>query len=176
MEARGFAKLNSVTHKDAYPLPRIDETLESLAGSTIFSTLDLASGYWQVELEENDKEKTAFSTMEGLFEFNVMPFGLTNAPSSFQRLMTCVLSGLTNDQCLIYIDDIIVFSATFSQHLDRLRNVFQRVQDAGLRLKSNKCHFAQSKVSYLGHTVSKNGVEPDPSKYRLCCTILLPIM
>eukprot|EP00731_Ephydatia_muelleri_P005835 Em0003g83a len=159
-----FRKLNSVTHKDAYPLPRIDETLESLAGSTIFSTLDLASGYWQVELEENDKEKTAFSTMEGHFEFNVMSFGLTNAPSSFQRLMTCVLSGLTNDQCLIYIDDIIVFSATFSEHLDRLRNVFQRVQDAGLRLKANKCHFAQSKVSYLGHIVSKNGVEPDPSK------------
>ena len=159
-----FRKLNSVTHKDAYPLPRIDETLESLAGSTIFSTLDLASGYWQVELEENDKEKTAFSTMEGHFEFNVMPFGLTNAPSSFQRLMTCVLSGLTNDQCLIYIDDIIVFSATFSEHLDRLRNVFQRVQDAGLRLKANKCHFAQSKVSYLGHIVSKSGVEPDPSK------------
>ena len=159
-----FRKLNSVTHKDAYPLPRIDETLESLAGSTIFSTLDLASGYWQVGLEENDKEKTAFSTMEGHFEFNVMPFGLTNAPSSFQRLMTCVLSGLTNDQCLIYIDDIIVFSATFSEHLDRLRNVFQRVQDAGLRLKANKCHFAQSKVSYLGHIVSKKGVEPDPSK------------
>ena len=159
-----FRKLNSVTHKDAYPLPRIDETLESLAGSTIFSTLDLASGYWQVELEENDKEKTAFSTMEGHFEFDVMPFGLTNAPSSFQRLMTCVLSGLTNDQCLIYIDDIIVFSAMFSEHLDRLRNVFQRVQDAGLRLKANKCHFAQSKVSYLGHIVSKNGVEPDPSK------------
>ena len=79
-----FRKLNSVTHKDAYPLPRIDETLESFAGSTIFSTLDLASGYWQVELEEPDKEKTAFSTTEGHFEFNVMPFGLTNAPSSFK--------------------------------------------------------------------------------------------
>ena len=127
-----FRKLNSVTHKDAYPLPCIDKTLESLAGSTIFSTLDLASGYWQVELEEADKEKTAFSTLEGHFEFNVMPFGLTNAPSSFQRLMTCVLSGLTNEQCLIYIDDIIVFSATLSEHLLTLRKVFQRIQDAGL--------------------------------------------
>eukprot|EP00731_Ephydatia_muelleri_P033914 Em0041g27a len=163
-----FRKLNSVTHKDANPLPRIDETLESLAGSTIFSTLDLASGYWQAELEENDKEKTAFSTMEGHFEFNVMPFGLTNAPSSFQQI------NVTNDQCLIYIDDIIVFSATFSEHLDRLRNVFQRVQDAGLRLKANKCHFAQSKVSYLGHIVSKNGVEPDPSKIQAVLHYLAP--
>ena len=120
-----FRKLNSVTHKDAYPLPRIDETLESLAGSTIFSTLDLASGYWQVELEEYDKEKTAFSTTEGRFEFNVMPFGLTNAPSSFQRLMACVLSGLTSEQCLIYIDDIIVFSATFSEHLAKFSRGFK---------------------------------------------------
>ena len=95
-----FRKLNDVTHKDAYPLPRIDETLESLSGSTLFTTLDLASGYWQVELEEADKEKTAFSTAEGHFEFNVMPFGLpvTNAPSSFQRLMSCVLAGLTDEQ------------------------------------------------------------------------------
>ena len=90
-----FRKLNDVTHKDAYPLPRIDETLESLSGSTLFTTLDLASGYWQVELEEADKEKTAFSTAEGHFEFNVMPFGLTNAPLSFQRLMSCVLAGRT---------------------------------------------------------------------------------
>ena len=159
-----FRKLNSVTHKDAYPLPRIDETLESLAGSTIFSTLDLASGYWQVELEESDKEKTAFSTTEGHFEFNVMPFGLTNAPSSFQRLMACVLSGLTSEQCLIYIDDIIVFSATFSEHLVRLRKVFQRVQDAGLKLKASKCRFVQPKVCYLGNIVSADGVEPDPAK------------
>ena len=160
-----FRKLNSVTHKDAYPLPRIDETLESLAGSTIFSTLDLASGYWQVELEESDK--VIFSTTEGHFEFNVMPFGLTNAPSSFQRLMACVLSGLTSEQCLIYIDDIIVFSATFSEHLVRLGKVFQRIQDAGLKLKASKCRFVQPKVCYLGTIVSADGVEPDPASITL---------
>ena len=89
-----YRKLNAITHKDAYPLPRIDETLESLSGSQFFTTLDLASGYWQVEVE-GDKEKTAFSTREGHFEFSVMPFGLTNAPATFERLMECVLAGLT---------------------------------------------------------------------------------
>ena len=115
-----FRKLNSVTHKDAYPLPWIDETLESLGGSIYFTTLDLASGYWQVELQEADKEKTAFSTPNGHYEFNVMPFGLTNAPATFQRLMECTLAGLTMEECLIYIDDIIVFSASFRQHLAHL--------------------------------------------------------
>ena len=169
-----FRKLNSVTHKDAYPLPRIDETSESLAGSTIFSTLDLASGYWQVELEEPDKEKTAFSTTEGHFEFNVMPFGLTNAPSSFQRLMVCVLSGLTSEQYLIYIDDIIIFSTTFSEHLVRLRKVFQRIQDAGLKLKASKCRFVQPKVCYLGNIVSADGVEPDPAKIQAVINYPVP--
>ena len=131
-----FRKVNSVTHKDAYPLPRIDETLESLSGSQYFTTLDLASGYWQVEVSESDKEKTAFSTRDGHYEFNVMPFGLTNAPATFQRLMECVLAGLTFEQCLIYLDDIIVFSATFPQHLERLRTVFEHLAHAGLNLTS----------------------------------------
>ena len=144
-----YRKLNAVTHQDAYPLPRIDATLESLAGSTLFTTLDLASGYWQVEIEEDDKEKTAFSTKKGHFEFNVMPFGLTNAPATFQRLMECILAGLTGEQCLIYIDDIIVFSASFPEHLERLTNVFLKLQDAGLKLKTEKCTFVQKAVKYL---------------------------
>ena len=104
----------------AYPLPRIDATLNSLVGCKYFTTLDLASGYWQVALEESDKEKTAFSTSQGHYEFNVMPFGLTNPPATFQRLMECALAGLTNEKCLIYLDDIIVFSSTFSDHLKQL--------------------------------------------------------
>ena len=122
-----FRKVNAVTHRDAYPLPRIDATFDSLSGSAYFTTLDLASGYWQVELEETAKEKTAFSTHGGHFEFNVMPFGLTNAPATFQRLMECVLAGLTPEHSLIYIDDNIVFSRSFDEHLNRLRSVLQRL-------------------------------------------------
>ena len=104
--------VNAITHHDAHPLTRIDATLDSLAGSTLFTTLDLASGYWQVEVSPEDKEKTAFSTPYGHFEFNVMPFGLTNAPATFQRLMQCVLAGISGEVCLGYLDDIIVFSST----------------------------------------------------------------
>ena len=118
-----YRKINAATYHDAYPLPRIDATLDSLAGSTLFTTLDLASGYWQVELEPSDKEKTAFSTPKGHFEFNVMPFGLTNAHATFQRLMKCILAGISGELCLAYLDDIIVFSATFEEHLCRLDTV-----------------------------------------------------
>ena len=103
-----YRKLNSVTYRDAYPLPRIDSTLDSLAGAMYFTTLDLASGYWQVPVKDDDKEKTAFSAPGGHFEFNVMPFGLTNAPATFQRLIECVLAGLTVVECLIYLDDVSV--------------------------------------------------------------------
>ena len=159
-----YRKLNLVTHCDAYPLPRIDATSDSLAGCKYFTTLDLASGYWQVALEEADMEKTAFSTPQGHFEFNVMPFGLTNTPATFQRLMECALSGLTNEQCLIYLDDIIIFSSSFKEHLHCLRNVFVALQGAHLQLKLSKCNFACSLVHYLGHVVSVEGVQPDPRK------------
>ena len=134
--------LNSITHV-MHPLPRIDATLDSLAGCKYFTTLDLASGYWQVALEEVDKEKTAFSTPQGHFEFNVMPFGLTNAPATFQRLMECALAGLNNDQCLIYLDDIIIFSSSFPEHLQRLRNTFLVLRQAHLQLKLPKCSLFQ---------------------------------
>ena len=159
-----YRKLNLVTHRDAYPLPRIDATLDSLVGCKFFTTLDLASGYWQVALEETDKEKTTFSTPEGHFEFNVMPFGLTNAPATFQRLMECALAGLTNEQCLIYLDDIIIFSHSFTEHLQHLRNTFSALRQAHLQVKLSKCTFASPTVHYLGHVVSASGVTPDPRK------------
>ena len=159
-----YRKVNAATRQDAYPLPRIDSTLDSLAGSKYFTTLDLASGYWQVEVEETAKEKTAFSTPGGHFEFNVMPFGLTNAPATFQRLMECVLAGLAADQCLVYLDDIIIFSESFAEHLHRLHQVLSRLQEAGLKLRPSKCHFVKREVRYLGHIVSEDGVRPDPSK------------
>ena len=103
-----YRKGNAVTRRDAYPLPRIDDTLDTLAGAKWFSTLDLVSGYWQVELEEQDKEKTAFCTQDGLFEFNVLPFGLCNGPATFQRLMDLVLTGLQWSSCLVYLNDVVV--------------------------------------------------------------------
>ena len=115
-----YRKVNDVTRKDAYPIPRVDDTLDTLSGSAWFTTLDLKSGYWQVEVAEEHREKTAFCTQEGLFEFNVMPFGLCNAPATFQRLMNSILAGLQWTTCLIYIDDIIVVGRTFDEHLNNL--------------------------------------------------------
>ncbi len=158
-----YRKLNDVTHKDAYPLPRIDDTLDSLSGSKWFSTIDLLSGYWQVEVAEEDRPKTAFCTTEGLFEFKVMPFGLSNAPATFQRLMDLVLSGLPWSQCLVYLDDVIILGRTFSEHLANLNSVIGRLREAGLKLQPKKCNFLRHEVSYLGH-VSDKGVTADPAK------------
>ncbi|KAK3086157.1 hypothetical protein FSP39_014434 [Pinctada imbricata] len=159
-----FRKLNAVTIKDAYPLPRIDDSLDALGCSRWFSTLDMMCGYWQVEVAETDKQKTAFTSHRGLFEFNVMPFGLCNAAGTFKRLMQTVCAGLRWDICLIYLDDIIVFSSTFEEHLERLDVIFKRLYDAGLRLRSKKCILFKHRVSYLGHIITENGVETDPEK------------
>ena len=159
-----YRKLNDITIKDAHPLPRIDDTLDTLHGSKWFSTLDLKSGYWQVEIEETDKEKTAFRTSSGqLYEFNVMPFGLCNAPATFSRLMDEALSGLAWRTCLAYLDDVIVFSRTWGEHLSRLEEVFQRMRDCNLKLHPAKCHLGQRKVTFLGHEVSAEGLRPDPT-------------
>uniref|UniRef100_A0A5S6Q2I3 RNA-directed DNA polymerase n=2 Tax=Trichuris muris TaxID=70415 RepID=A0A5S6Q2I3_TRIMR len=158
-----YRKLNEVSRRDAYPIPRIDETLEALAGARYFSTIDLLSGYWQVELTEAAKEKTAFITHDGLFQFNVMPFGLTGAPATFQRLMEHVLAGLKWNTCLVYLDDIIVFSRTAEEHVEHLSQVLNRLQKAGLKPNASKCKLFCKEVRYLGHIVSEKGIEPDPS-------------
>ena len=158
-----YRKVNSITSKDAYPLPRVDDILDALAGSKVFSTLDLISGYWQVEVAPQDRPKTAFSTTEGLFEFNVMPFGLCNAPATFQRLMDLVLAGLQWTSCLVYIDDIVVFGRSFEEHLANLSIVLQRLREANLKLQPRKCRQCQEQVSFLGHIVSSKGVSTDPA-------------
>ena len=159
-----YRKVNDVTTKDAYPLPRVDDTLDTLAGSVWFSTLDLKSGYWQVEVAPEDREKTAFCTQEGLFEFNVMPFGLYTTPATFQRLMNSVLAGLQWSSCLVYLDDIIIMGRTFEEHLGNLQQVLEWLQQAGLNLQPKKCQFLQHKVNFLGHIISSTGISPDPSK------------
>ncbi|GFW23684.1 retrovirus-related Pol polyprotein from transposon 297 [Trichonephila clavipes] len=161
-----YRKLNSVTKKDVYPLPRIDDTLDCLKGAMFFSSMDLRSGYWQIEIDEADREKTAFITPEGLYEFKVMPFGLCNAPATFERMMDNLLRHFKWTMCLCYLDDIIVFSETFEDHLIRLRLVLKCLQEAGLKLNSKKCLFAAQEVKILGHLVSSNGVRPDPDKIK----------
>ena len=159
-----YRKLNDVTKKDSYPLPRIDDSLDVLGKANYFSTLDLASGYWQIPLTDEAKEKSAFCTNSGLWQFTVMSFGLTNAPATFQRLMERVLAGLQWHTCLVYIDDIIIFSETIDDHLEQIQNIFHRLKQAKLKLKPKKCKLLQTKVKYLGHVVSKDGVETDPEK------------
>ena len=157
-----FRQLDAVTVKDAHPLSRIGDLLDVLHGARWFSTLNLKSRYWQVPILEQDKEKTAFRTSSGqLYEFNQVPFGLCNAPATFSRLMDCVLSGLHWETCLFYLDDIIVFSSTWEEHLARLRQVFERLRHANLKLGAEKCTSAAKEVSYLGHRVTEEGLLPD---------------
>ena len=159
-----YRQLNNKTRKDAFPLPRIEESLDALTGARWFSTLDLASGYNQVPVTEADRPKTVFCTPFGLFEWNRMPFGLCNAPSTFQRLMQRMFGDQQCQSLLLYLDDIVVFSSTVEQHLERLEIVLGRLQEQGLKAKLSKCAFFQPKVRYLGHVVSDQGVSTDPSK------------
>ena len=157
-----YRRLNDVTIKDAYPLPRIDMCLESLASAKIFSTCDLQSGYWQIAMNEKDKAKTAFITKYGLFEYTKMPFGVCNGPSTFQRCMELIFRGVQWKTLLIYLDDIIIFSSNFEEHMERLDEVLKRLQNAGLKLKPSKCEFLQDELLFLGHMVGKEGVRPNP--------------
>ena len=159
-----YRQLNAATIKDAYPLPRIDETLDALSGAQWFSTLDLASGYWQVGLDHDAKQKSAFIADYGLYAWNVMPFGLSNAPATFERLMDKVLSGLHWETLLVYLDDIIVLGNSVPEELARLKQVFHRLRQANLKLKPKKCHLFKTKVSYLGHEVSNLGISTQTEK------------
>ena len=152
-------KLNVRTVKDAYSLPRIEETLDCLNGAQWFTSLDLKSGYWQVELDEESKALTAFTVGPlGFYQCKCMPFGLTNVPATFQRLMESCLGDMHLKWVIIYLDDIIIFSKTPKEHIQRLRGVFQKLHEAGLKLKPKKCEFFTTKISYLGHIVSRDGI------------------
>ena len=162
-----YHKLNQVTKQISFPLPRLENIFDKLgqANASWFSTLDLASGFWQVPLDPETKEKTSFVTNDGQkYNFTVLPFGLVNAPSTYQMVMDKVLQGLNWKILLCYIDDIIIFSSNFEDHLSHLDLVFQRLRQANLAHKSSKCTFGAQKVMYLGHYLSKNGIEVDPEK------------
>ena len=155
---------NKALIANSYPLPNIDEVLSSMQGSSVFSCLDLKSGYYQIAVAEEDKAKTAFVCHKGLFEFNVMPFGLSSAPPIFQELMDKVLGPVKNVHAIAYLDDIVLYSKSPEEHLEHLQDIFSRLEKAGLKLKPSKCSFFRKKVKYLGHVISEEGVAPDPEK------------
>ena len=160
-----YRKLNEITVKDAYPLPRIGQTIDALQGAGFFSSLDLASGYWQVPVAREDRHKTAFCTPDGgLFEFVKMPFGLTNAPATFQRLMNNIFAADLFQHVLIFLDDVLTYSKTPDDHLKHLEKVFLTLRRAGLKLKPKKCKLFQTEVHYLGHVIDKGGIRPNPQK------------
>ena len=161
-----YRRLNNVTIKDAYPIPKIDECLDTLRGASWFSTLDMQSGYWQVGIHPQDQPKTAFATKHGLYEFNRLSFGLCNAPGTFQRAMELVMRGLQWRTVLIYLDDVIVVAKTFDDQLDRLKEVVERFYQHGLKLKPRKCHLFQREVDFLGHVVNERGVHTNPKLIR----------
>ena len=165
-----YRELNKRTTKDSYPLPLPDEVQDKLAGSRVFSTLDLHSGCWQLPVNPEDHEKTAFCPGPGmgLYEFCRMPFGLSGAPSSFQRLMDKTLQGLPF--VTIYLDDILVHSPSEVSHKEHLDIVFKRLLDAGLTLRGSKCHIGMNTVHYLGHVFSGTGMSLDPNKVQVVVT------
>jgi len=157
-----YRMLNAVTKKDAFPIPRVSDCLDAVAGSCYFSTLDITSAYNQIPVKKGDIPKTAFVTKYGLYEYLTMPFGLCNASPTFQRVMEIALSGLQWSTCLIYQDDVIIHSKSFESHVQRLRQVFERIRSAGLKLSPEKCKLFKSEVTFLGHIVSRQGVLPNP--------------
>lgn len=159
-----YRKLNEKTIDDKYPLPNIADILDKLGRSNYFSTLDLASGFHQIEMEPEDVQKTAFSTENGHYEFKRMPFGLKNAPSTFQRVMDNILRGLQNEICLVYLDDIVIFSTSLQEHITRLRQVFTRLRESNFKIQMDKSEFLKKEVQYLGHVVTTEGVKPNPDK------------
>ncbi|KAK3726383.1 hypothetical protein QZH41_005098 [Actinostola sp. cb2023] len=169
-----YRQLNAKTRRDAYPLPRIDESLDALGGAKHFSTIDLASAYNQVEVEPADRHKTAFTTPMGLFEYTRMPFGLNNSPATFQRLMQNIFRDDLLQILLVYLDDIIVYSSNVAEHLGRLEHVFQKLREHGLKIEPKKCSFFKTKVNYLGHVVSAEGIETDPAKTEVVANWTVP--
>ena len=158
-----YRRLNTVSQMDAYPMPRVDELIDRLGDASFITTLDLSRGYWQVPVRQQDQHKTAFTTPYGLFQFRVMPFGLQGAPATFQRMMDVILQE-THDFAAAYLDDVVIHSRTWEDHLRHVSDILQRLQDAGLTVKPRKCQFAMSRCAYLGHIVEGCEVRPEDVK------------
>lgn len=169
-----YRKLNEKTIDDKFPIPNIDELLDQLKNAKYFSALDLASGFHQIELDEQSIEKTAFATDEGHYEFLRMPFGLKNAPSTFQRFMNRVLKPIINKICIVYMDDILIFSETPEKHLADIQTVLQLLEKENLKIQLDKSYFFQTEIVFLGHKISEKGIEPNPEKIEVVKNFPLP--
>ena len=159
-----FRKLNSITKRPIFPIPDANQLFDTLKGSVLFSTLDLSSGYYNIPMKAEDISKTAFSTRTNHWEFVRMPMGICSAPSTFQRLMHKIFEKEKWYECLIYLDDILVFAESVEDHIQRLRTIFCRIRESGVKLSPTKCKFMKPEVSYLGHTISSEGVKTDKKK------------
>ncbi|KAG3044380.1 hypothetical protein PC122_g24858 [Phytophthora cactorum] len=169
-----YRKLNAVTVKDSYPMPLIDDILDVLGNAKLFSTLDTASGYWNVPMDPDSAEKTGFTSKFGLYEWLVMPFGLCNAVPAFERVMENVLVDVKRRTCLVYLDDCVVFSDDFPTHLNRVRRGLERFRAVGFKLKMKKCHWGRDQVAFLGHIVTPTGTLPNPEKAKAVMNIERP--
>jgi hypothetical protein len=159
-----YRALNRITRKDAHPIPRIDESLLRFFGMKYFTHIDLRSGYWQIPLTPLSRAKTAFSSRYGHYEFNVIPFGLSNAPGAFQRRMNKVLRQFLDKFCIVYLDDILIFSRTKQEHQQHVKAVLKALNNAGMILNLKKCKFFAREVRFLGHLINENGSRPDKKK------------
>lgn len=159
-----YRALNEKTIGDGYSLPNITDILDQLGEAKYFTTLDLASGFHQIAMDNNDAHKTAFSTPHGHYQYKRMPFGLKKAPAIFQRLMDCILAGLQGNELFVYLDDIVIYARTLEEHAKKFSRLIQRIKEANLKLQPDKCKFLKTEVAYLGHIISQDGVKPDPTK------------
>lgn len=159
-----YRKLNEKTLSDRYPIPNISDILDKLGRCQYFTTLDLASGFHQIEMHPDDVQKTAFTVENGHYEYRRMPFGLKNAPSTFQRAMENVLRGLINEICVVYMDDIIIFSTSLQEHITNIEKVFQRLRESNFKIQLDKSEFLKHETAYLGHIVTPEGIKPNPDK------------
>ncbi|KAL4136285.1 hypothetical protein QTP88_007833 [Uroleucon formosanum] len=169
-----FRALNKVTINEYHPLPNITEILDQLGQCNLFSIIDLASGFYQIKLDEKSKELTAFSTNQGHWHFKKMAMGLKTSPCSFQRLMNNVMAGIVGIKCLVYLDDIIIYGKGLLDHNEKLRDVFERLRNHNLKIQPTKCEFLKQQCMYLGHIISENGIQPDPEKIKSVLQFPIP--
>lgn len=169
-----YRKLNEITVSDKFPIPNIENILDKLGKANYFSTLDLAKGFHQILIEDDDQRKTAFSTPFGHYEFLRMPFGLKNAPSTFQRLINSVLREYINKICVVYLDDILIFSTSIEEHIDSIKKIFAKLREHNLKLQIDKCNFFCKETDYLGHTLTSDGIKPNSTRIESIQKLKLP--